>query len=136
MNLAKWWLAAVATAAIVGGCGTTRSYLVTVTDAGSARPVEGASVELKQDASGAARTTATTDGRGEAVLRMNDASRTFLLVTFDGTINRFYVRPDLAPAWNAAPEQPSEPSGAIRFLAGAPSSGPTPAWSVRIVRLQ
>ena len=129
-------IALVAVGASLAGCSTPTSYLFTVTDRGSTRSIEGATLEITPEAERTPTIRASTDGRGESVVVMPRDQRCYLVVTFDGTTDRYLVRSELVPAWNAPTEAIDDPNGPLRFIAGAPSSRPMPSWSVRLLRLK
>ncbi len=117
----------------LGGCSVTTPYLFTVTENGSPRPVEGASVELTPEGTREVKVNASTDDHGESTLELPHDQRFYLVVTFDGTTDRYLLRTESVPVWDAPG---AELGQELRFLAGAPSSGTSPAWLVRVRRLR
>lgn len=111
------------------------SYLVVVRDPGTTRPVEGATVELVPG--DAARASAVTDGKGEAVLVLRSFSRAELRVAFDGEIDRHFVRAGRIPQWGAPADDEPDPAarGPLVFLPD-PATGATPRFASELFFLR
>jgi hypothetical protein len=111
------------------------SYLVVVRDPGTTRPVEGATVELVPG--DAARASAVTDGKGEAVLLVRSFSRAELRVEFDGEVDRHFVRAGSIPRWGAPVDDQPDPAarGPLVFLPD-PAAGTAPRFASELFFLR
>ncbi len=121
------------------GCSDARSgsFLVTVKDRSSGRPVEGAIIELSENRGVSAPSDApvrgTTDGRGEVLVLMPGWNRLMMWVTFDGEIERFAINGERIPRYDAPKDEIESSTGAVRFLSG--KDGKT-AWLVTVVKVR
>jgi hypothetical protein len=127
---------AVGALLVAGGCATSDVYQVTVVDRSTAKPVENATVEMTADAQAARGTTESTNQAGEASFALWSDRRYFFTVTFDGDTDRYLLRTESVPFWNDTPVDPDGPSSPTRFAPGPPSTGQSPSWLVRVVRLR
>lgn len=129
---------AAAIAAVLPACSAvprgSGSYMVTVLDASSGRPVEGiALVATGAGArmSGVKPATATTDEDGVAVLRFGDWGSVDLVLEQGASTERWMVTQDrIAVNGGTASREP------MRLMVGSRSNGGASAYGVRITRIE